>query len=107
MDLWLECHEFKPNAAEKGPLHVKRCKRPQVSSLGQVSGEYERKMTTPPSHGHENKQGTQQLDTRPGCEETQVESIRTSPESIVVNGVALTRERKTKLTPVGGGATVT
>ncbi|GFX31271.1 hypothetical protein TNCV_2060901 [Trichonephila clavipes] len=45
------------------------------------------------------KQGTQQLETGPGCEQTQEESIRTGPESVVANGVALARERKTKLTP--------
>ncbi|PRD20413.1 UNVERIFIED_CONTAM: hypothetical protein NCL1_54704 [Trichonephila clavipes] len=32
------------------------------------------------------KQGTQKLETGPGCEETQKESIRTSPESVVANG---------------------
>ncbi|GFU53357.1 hypothetical protein TNCV_2953861 [Trichonephila clavipes] len=39
------------------------------------------------------KQGIQQLETRPGCEETQEESIRTGPESVVANGAALARER--------------
>ncbi|GFU90303.1 hypothetical protein TNCV_2717611 [Trichonephila clavipes] len=45
------------------------------------------------------KQVTQQLETGPGCEQTQEESLRTGPESVVANGVALARERKTKLTP--------
>ncbi|GFV11711.1 hypothetical protein TNCV_977001 [Trichonephila clavipes] len=44
---------------------------------------------------------TQQLETQPGCGETQEESIRTGPESVVANGAALARERKTKLTPPG------
>ncbi|GFW25250.1 transposable element Tcb2 transposase [Trichonephila clavipes] len=51
------------------------------------------------------KQDTQQLETGPGYEEIEQESIRTSPESEVANGEALARERKTKLTP--RGATVT
>ncbi|GFW68118.1 hypothetical protein TNCV_1880001 [Trichonephila clavipes] len=50
---------------------------------------------------HVLKKGTQQLEIRPGCEETQEESIRTGPESVVANGAALARERKTKLTPPG------
>ncbi|GFV59720.1 hypothetical protein TNCV_1907911 [Trichonephila clavipes] len=48
------------------------------------------------------KQGTQQLETEPGFEQTQEESIRTGPESVVANRVALARERKTKLTHPGG-----
>ncbi|GFV91986.1 hypothetical protein TNCV_1894221 [Trichonephila clavipes] len=50
-----------------------------------------------------NKQGTQQLEIRPSCEETQEESIRNSPESVVANGAVLARERKMKLTPPLGG----
>ncbi|GFU43873.1 ATP-dependent DNA helicase [Trichonephila clavipes] len=46
------------------------------------------------------KQGTQQLETWPGCEATQEESIRTGPASVVANGAALAREMK--LTPRGG-----
>ncbi|GFT06469.1 uncharacterized protein TNCV_3356021 [Trichonephila clavipes] len=45
------------------------------------------------------KQGTQSLESRPGCEETKEESIRTDLES--ANGAALTRERKTKLPRAG------
>ncbi|GFU35086.1 transposable element Tcb1 transposase [Trichonephila clavipes] len=41
--------------------------------------------------------------TRPGSEETQEESIRTGPESVVANAAALAWERKTKLTPPGRG----
>ncbi|GFU64858.1 hypothetical protein TNCV_785091 [Trichonephila clavipes] len=47
-------------------------------------------------------QGIQQLETRPGCEETQEESIRTGPESVNANGAAIARERKMKLTPLEG-----
>ncbi|GFT43144.1 putative RNA-directed DNA polymerase from transposon X-element [Trichonephila clavipes] len=43
------------------------------------------------------KQGTQQLETGPGCEQTQEESIRIGPESVVANGAVIARERKTKL----------
>ncbi|GFV85313.1 hypothetical protein TNCV_929421 [Trichonephila clavipes] len=39
------------------------------------------------------KQGIQQLETQPGCEETQEESIRIGLESVVANGVAIPRER--------------
>ncbi|GFV42991.1 hypothetical protein TNCV_2661861 [Trichonephila clavipes] len=48
------------------------------------------------------KQSTHQLEIRPGGGETQEESIRTSPESVVENGAALARERKIKLTLPGG-----
>ncbi|GFY20969.1 hypothetical protein TNCV_3990131 [Trichonephila clavipes] len=41
------------------------------------------------------------LETRPGCEETQEESIRTGPQSVVANGVARSREKKMKLTTHG------
>ncbi|GFW76989.1 hypothetical protein TNCV_2724191 [Trichonephila clavipes] len=40
-------------------------------------------------------------DLAPGCAETQEESIPTGPESVVANGVALSRERKTTPTPRG------
>ncbi|GFW93843.1 hypothetical protein TNCV_4221241 [Trichonephila clavipes] len=42
-----------------------------------------------------------QLETGPGCEETQKESIRSGPESVVANGAVLAREKETKLTPFG------
>ncbi|GFX69280.1 hypothetical protein TNCV_3564561 [Trichonephila clavipes] len=45
--------------------------------------------------------GTQQLETEPGCEQTQEESISTGAESVVANGSALARERKTKTTLPG------
>ncbi|GFU03046.1 transposable element Tcb2 transposase [Trichonephila clavipes] len=38
------------------------------------------------------EQGTQQLEPRPDCGETQVESIRKDPESVVANGAALARD---------------
>ncbi|GFV85186.1 transposable element Tcb1 transposase [Trichonephila clavipes] len=47
------------------------------------------------------KHETQQLETRPGCEETQDESIRLGLESVVAIGAVLAQERKTKLTPRG------
>ncbi|GFU17033.1 reverse transcriptase domain-containing protein [Trichonephila clavipes] len=42
--------------------------------------------------------GTLELETRPGCEETQNKSIRTGPESVVASGTVLPREMKTELT---------
>ncbi|GFW49501.1 hypothetical protein TNCV_2842821 [Trichonephila clavipes] len=48
------------------------------------------------------KQGTQQLETAPGFEETLKESIRSGPEFVVANGAMLAREKETKLTPPGG-----
>ncbi|GFV81083.1 hypothetical protein TNCV_2270671 [Trichonephila clavipes] len=78
MDSWPTCHEFEPSTAEGLPcrgamLHLSRVlKRPPVGV----------------------KQGTKQLQTRPGCEEIQEESIRTGPESVVANGAALARVRK-------------
>ncbi|GFU44079.1 hypothetical protein TNCV_4952541 [Trichonephila clavipes] len=36
----------------------------------------------------------------------QEKSIRTGPESVVTNGAALARERKTKLTPPGGNCDI-
>ncbi|GFU82493.1 hypothetical protein TNCV_433371 [Trichonephila clavipes] len=42
---------------------------------------------------YEQKQSTQQLETRTDYEETQEESIRTSPQSVVANETALARGR--------------
>ncbi|GFS82160.1 hypothetical protein TNCV_250201 [Trichonephila clavipes] len=54
--------------------------------------------------GHETpprKQRTQQLETRPGCEEAQKKSIRSGPESVVANRALLGWDKETKLTPPG------
>ncbi|GFS50521.1 uncharacterized protein TNCV_3197161 [Trichonephila clavipes] len=49
---------------------------------------------------------TQKLETWLGCDETQEESIRTGPESVVANGLTLAREKKTKLTSRGAAVTI-
>ncbi|GFY32216.1 uncharacterized protein TNCV_3557241 [Trichonephila clavipes] len=48
------------------------------------------------------KKGTQQLETGPGCEQSQEESIKTGQESVAANWVASARERKAQLTLPGG-----
>ncbi|GFV24116.1 uncharacterized protein TNCV_3533921 [Trichonephila clavipes] len=49
------------------------------------------------------RSGTQQLETRPGCEETQKESIGTGPESVVANGGGTSLGKKNETNSLEGG----
>ncbi|GFW40646.1 hypothetical protein TNCV_2835901 [Trichonephila clavipes] len=92
-------HELEEGWPGKGFL-----RRPKPTLLGGVIEE--ERICSGITNLAKQSRAPSNLETQPGCEETQDESIRAGPESVVANGTALPWEMKMKLT-TPKGTTVT